>query len=149
MPARIPTPVEDLLMSLLERLEPTGQSPGHRAWLRPTIYAIINFPWEETELPDGRKPPLHDTAVELLLFLIRNLDEDSPPPTSINPTGEGGATAQWHMADYDFEIFCEPDGRPEYSITTLSTEFEGEVQDEEDRKGLRAFLELMPRERRE
>lgn len=144
--------VENLFLSLLEKLEATGQ-PGqgatNKAWLRPTAQAIINLPWGETNLPDNRKPPQYGTAAELLLLMLRNLDNDIPPPTSVNVTGESGTTVQWHLRGYDLEIFCEPDEPPEYSLKTPHMEYEGPTYHEEDRNQLRAHLRLMPRQHRE
>ena len=151
-PAQALPYVENLFLSLLEKVEANGQarqSASGRAWLRPAAQAILNLPWGETGLPDDRKPPRYDTAVELLLFMLRNLDDDTPPPTSVNVTGEGGATAQWHLEEYDLEIFCEPDEPPEYSVKTPHTEHEGPVRDEGERNQLRAHLRLMPGKHRE
>ena len=143
---RVPPFLEDLFVNLLERLEPSGQPPGHRAWPKPTIRAIINFPREETELPDGRRPLRQDTAVELILFMLRHLNDDTPPPTSVNPTGDGGVTAQWHVKDYQVGNYCEPDEPLEYSVRTPDVECEGIVQGEEARKWFREDLQLMPTE---
>ena len=81
--------------------------------------------------------------------MLRNLEDDVPAPTSVNPTGDGGATAQWHLPNYNLEIFCEPNEPPEYSVRTPSKEREGQVQDEEERKRFREHLQLMPRGCRE
>ena len=144
--------MESLFLSLLEKLDANSdprQGPTDKQWLRPTISAIINLPWGETNLPDDRKPPQYDTAAELTLLMLRNLDDDIPPPTSVNPTGDGGVTAQWHLKGYDLEIFCEPATRPEYYLKTEHTEFEGPVYNEESPDQLQAHLKLMPREQPE
>ena len=140
--------VEALLVNMSERLDPsllTVQHPQGKQWLRPTIQAILNLPWHETDLPDGRRPLQPDTAVELLLVMLQNLDDDTPPPNSVNPTGDGGATAQWHLQDFDLEIFCEPDQEPDYLIRTSNVQFEGPVNDQNDPGRLRAHARLMPR----
>ena len=67
-------------------------------------------------------PVQYSTAAELLLVLLRNLDDDTPSPNSVNTTGEGGTTAQWHLHGYNLEIFCEPDRIPDYYLKTPDTE---------------------------
>ena len=144
--------VENLFMSLLETLEaagPPAKAPTRNSWLRPTVQAVINLLWGETNLPNDRKPPQYDTAAELLLVMLRALDNDTPPPTSVNASGEGGTTAQWHLHGYDLEIFCEPDQTPEYYLKTPDTEYEAPVHQDQDWSLLRAHLRLMPTERRQ
>jgi hypothetical protein len=140
--------LEDLFLTLLEAVPTNGQvklDATSSAWLRPVLQAIVGFPWGETNLPDDRRPPQHAAAVELLLLLLRNLDTDTMAPTSVNPTGDGGATAQWHLPEYDLEIFCEPDQPPEYVVRTPDTEYQGQVRDEEERNRFRAHLALSPK----
>ena len=83
-----------------------------------------------------------------MLLMLRNLDADVPPPTSVNPTEDGGATSQWHLKGYDLEIFCAPGASPEYYLKTDHTQFEGPVYNRESPDQLRAHLRLMPRERK-
>ena len=137
--------VESLFLTLLKKLEaasPPGKDPALSSWLRPTAQAIINLPWGETDLPDNRKHPQYATAAELLL--LRVLEHDTPPPNSVNTTGEGGATAQWHLHGYDLEIFCEPDRVPDYYLKTPDTEYEGPIHQDQDWSLLRSHLRLMP-----
>ena len=144
--------VENLFMSLLEKLEADGpprKGAKYNSWLRPTAQAVINLPWGETNLPDDRKPPQYDTAAELLLVMLRALDNDTPPPNSVNTTGEGGITAQWHLNGYDLEIFCEPDRIPDYYLKTPDAEYEAPVHRDQDWSLLRAHLRLMPTEHRQ
>ena len=140
--------VENLLVAILERVSAgqQGEIVRSREWLRAAVRGIINLPWNETGLPDDRKPPCPAAAAELLLLMIRMLDGDTPPPMSVNPTGEGGVTAQWHLSGYDLEIFCEPGEPPDYLVRTAGLEHEGLV--EEDPEPFRTHLGLMPRERR-
>ena len=140
--------VENLLVAILERVSAgqQGEIVRSREWLRPAVRGVINLPWNETGLPDDRKPPSPTAAAELVLLMIRMLDDDTPPPTSVNPTGEGGGTAQWHLPGYDMEIFCEPGEPPDYLVRTAGLEHEGPV--EEDPELFRTHLGLMPRESR-
>ena len=140
--------VENLLVALLERVGAGrhGEIARIREWLRPAVQGVISLPWDETGLPDDRKPPSPAAAAELVILMIRMLDYDTPPPTSVNPTGEGGVTAQWHLPGYDLEIFCEPEEPPEYLVRTAGLEHEGPV--EEDPELFIIHLERMPRESR-
>ena len=79
--------------------------------------------------------------------MLRFLEDDTPPPNSVNVTGEGGTTAQWHLHGYDLEIFCEPDKIPDYYLKTPDTEYEGPAHHDQDWSLLRAHLSLMPVER--
>ena len=144
--------VENLFLTLLEKLEAAGpprKSPAPNSWLRPTAQAIINLPWGETNLPDNRRPPQYATAVDLLLLMLKVLQDDTPPPNSVNTTGEGGTTAQWHLHGYDLEIFCDPDRIPDYYLKTPDTECEGPVHQDQDWSLLRAHIRLMPTEHRQ
>ena len=140
--------LENLLVALLERVG-DGQRreiTSSRNWLRPAVQGIINLPWNETGLPDGRKPPSPAAAAELVLLMVRMLDDGAPPPNSINPTGDGGVTAQWRLPGYGLEVFCEPGEPPDYFVRAGGLEHEGLV--EEDPELFRTHLELMPRESR-
>lgn len=146
--ATAPELVEALLVNMIERLDSSGipgQEPQGKPWLRATVQAILNLPWHDTDLPDGRRPLQPSTAAELLLVMLQNLDDDTPPPNSVNPTGDGGTTAQWHLQDFDLEIFCEPGEEPEYLLRTGQIQFEGPVYDQDDPDRLRIHARLMPR----
>ena len=140
--------LENLLVALLERVGDGQQREitRGRKWLRPAVQDIINLPWNETGLPDGRKPPSPAAAAELVLLMVRVLDDGAPPPNSINPTGDGGVTAQWRLPGYGLEIFCEPGEPPDYFVRTAVLEHEGLV--EENPELFRTHLGLMPRESR-
>ena len=139
------THLENLLLSVLDKLLPGSGGPSRNNWLRPTTQGIINLPWTEADLPDGRLPPRHSAAASLLVLLLKVLECDTPPPTSINPTGDGGVTAQWHLPGYDLEIFCEPDQPPEYLLSATSINHESNINNEEDTALLRRHLALMPK----
>ena len=84
--------------------------------------------------------------MELTLFTLCHPKDDTPPPTSVNPTGDSGLTAEWHVKDYRLGIYCEPDEPREYPVRTPDVECEGIVQGEEARKWFREKLQFMPAE---
>ena len=146
--ARACANMENLLVALLERVcaGRHGEITRSREWLRSAVQGVINLPWNETGLPDDRKPPSPAAAAELILIMIRMLDDDTPAPPSVNPTGDDGVTAQWHLPGYDLEIFCEPGEPPEYLARTAVLEHEGPVEEEPEL--FRSHLGLIPRESR-
>ena len=131
--------MDSLFVQVLEALGDTG--PAGRDWLTSVAQGIAALPWQGSHLPDGRRPPQPAPAAELLIVLLRHLHCEAPAPTSINPTGDGGVTAQWHLPGYDLEIFCEPGDPPDYLVRTKDLEYEGPVAGPE----LAAHLALMPR----
>lgn len=146
--------IELVSASGLPENEPSGSSGASAArpgvnqlrWLRPTMDGICGLPWNDPNLPDGRKP-LEKLAVARLLWLLCEvLDKDTIPPTSINPTWRGGVAAEWHVNGMDLEIEADPGGALEYNIAGLGIEeYEGPV--EEGLDNLREHVKLLPGER--
>ena len=113
-------------------------------WLADTAKALSRLPWQETNLPDGRIAPQPEAAASLLWLLLNALDVRSRPPTAIIPTSRGGVAAEWHMAGFDLEIECDPEGNAEYSVAGPGIEeFEGPIGP--DVTLLKAHLGMLPK----
>ena len=93
-------------------------------WFGPTISAITNLNWDDSDWKDGAEPPHPVAAARLLLLLSQILGDNSPPP-SICPTWRGGVQAEWHPQGYDLEIEAVPDGSFEYYFARAGEEYEG------------------------
>ena len=94
------------------------------AWFGPTVSAIANLDWDDSDWKDGAEPPHPVAAARLLLLLSQILGDDAPPP-SICPTWRGGVQAEWHPPDCDLEIEAIPDGSFEYYYAGAGEEYEG------------------------
>ena len=95
-------------------------------WFGPTISAIANLNWDDSDWKDGAEPPHPVAAARLLLLLSQILGDDTPPP-SICPTWRGGVQAEWHPQGYDLEIEAVPDGSFEYYFACADEEQEGSL----------------------
>ena len=93
-------------------------------WFGPTISAIANLNWDDSDWKDGAEPPHPVAAARLLLLLSQILGDDAPPP-SICPTWRGGVQAEWHPQGCDLEIEAVPDGSFEYYFACADEEYEG------------------------
>lgn len=93
-------------------------------WFGPTISAITNLNWDDSDWKDGAQPPHPAAAARLLLLLSQILGNDAPPP-SICPTWRGGVQAEWHPQGCDLEIEAVPDGSFEYYFASADEEYEG------------------------
>lgn len=93
-------------------------------WFGPTISAIANLNWDDSDWKDGAEPPHPVAAARLLLLLSQILGDDAPPP-SICPTWRGGVQAEWHPLGCDLEIEAVPDGPFEYYFACADEEYEG------------------------
>lgn len=115
-------------------------------WLRTTMEGICRLPWQDEDLPDGRKPAEATAAARLLWLLWEVLEEDTIPPTSIIPTWRGGTTAEWHVNGFDLEIESDPSGAVEYNFAGPDiNEYEGPV--DKDLGNLKRHVRFLPRER--
>ena len=94
------------------------------AWFGPTISAIANLNWDDSDWKDGAESPHPVAAARLLLLLSQILGDDAPPP-SICPTWRGGVQAEWHPQGCDLEIEAVPDGSFEYYFACAGEEYEG------------------------
>lgn len=94
------------------------------AWFGPTISAITNLNWDDSDWKDGAQPPNPVAATRLLLLLTQILGDDAPTP-SICPTWRGGVQAEWHPQGCDLEIEAVPNGSFEYYFACADEEYEG------------------------
>ena len=141
LPGQDPSAMDSLFVQVLQALADNApNTTAGRDWLPSVAQDIANLPWPATHLPDDRRPLEPAPAAELLIVLLRHLRHDALPPTSVNPTGDGGVTAQWHLPGYDLEIFCEPSQPPDYLVRTAHLEYEGPITGPD----LAAHLALMP-----
>jgi len=113
-------------IDIVETTPTTGNSEpvNPPTWFGPTISAIANLNWDDSDWKDGAEPPHPVAAARLLLLLSRILEDDAPPP-SICPTWRGGVQAEWHPHGCDLEIEAVPDGSFEYYLARGDEEYEG------------------------
>ena len=124
----------------------TGQTkePSQINWLEPATRALNRLPYQETNLPDGRIAPKPEAAATLLWILLNTLEDNTVAPTAIIPTSRGGVAAEWHIADYDLEIECDPDGTTGYNFAGPDVEeYEGPVDPEFEQ--LRQHVAMLPK----
>jgi len=83
-------------------------------WVEPTISAFVAV----QTLPDnwdsyGGKRVSIDLIIQSLSILERLMEETSPPP-SVVPLGDGGLQLEWHRKQQDLEIVFPADNAPQY-----------------------------------
>ena len=86
------------------------------AWANYTVKAIFALPWNTDDWADGATRTQPEAAANLLSVMANSLSNDSPPPTSIVPTWQGGVQAEWHIDGFDLEIESNPGGNIAYSV---------------------------------
>ena len=125
--------------------KPRVEAEVGKKWLQSTAERLANLPWHETNLPDDRRPPQPEAAVDLMNLLKDVLEDSTPPPDSINVTSQGGLVAGWHREGFDLEIVYDADGSAMYSFESPDGE-EHEEPIGEDLTCLLALVRRLPKE---
>ena len=143
-PAFPPGMLQACLVSMFNIAQGRPGEQTEPPWVTPALSAMSRLDWNAADLPDERQPPRIQAAAGLLAVMAMALPANTPPPTSIIPTSQGGCVAEWHINGMDLELEFLEGHAPSYFFQSGPGMPEYEADVDQDFENLRQHAALLP-----